>query len=135
MQVVVRFRPLHVAENGGNAGCADATTVLANSQSYSFHRAHSHTDSTADVYEANFEPLVRAWLAGSNATIFAFGQTGEGVAVAAAEFSFWLLCNQIETEHLPQVLAKHTHYWVHKPKESSQTIPGPILLQASFPAH
>lgn len=77
VHVVARLRPLQSGEESGGSCCRTASSIECEGNSFPFQRAHPESDTTSDVYSENFESLVSDWLGGSNATLFAFGQTGE----------------------------------------------------------
>lgn len=97
VRVAVRCRPRSEREGGQrevvevNAAAGQVTLAGGGGdapRTFTFDRAFGPESSQAEVYEALGAPLVASMLAGYNATLFAFGQTGTGkvrrVACSAA---------------------------------------------------
>ena len=88
VRVAVRCRPLSERERADrqaevvavDAAAAQVTLRAAGEapRPFTFDRAFGPEAGQAEVYEAMAAPLVESALAGYNATLFAFGQTGTG---------------------------------------------------------
>ncbi len=85
VEVIARFRPTNAAtetQSDELRVSASSATVHRDSEELAFSKVFTSNADSAQVYETSFQPLVLSWLNGTNATIFAFGQTGELYCIA-----------------------------------------------------
>jgi kinesin family protein 11 len=88
IRVLCRVRPLNELEKANSAALTsleyqndNSVTVnidFATQQSFSFDKVFTPTTPQLDVFEDSTKPLIDDILAGYNATVFAYGQTGAG---------------------------------------------------------
>lgn len=101
VQVAVRVRPLSAAEHAdGQLSCiaidesGRALTIElvqdARLFSFAYDRVFVETTSQREVFDSFAAPLVDDVLAGKNATIMAYGQTGTGKTFTLSELSLGL---------------------------------------------
>lgn len=120
VRVAVRCRPLSERERADRQAevvavdAAAAQVVLRAAgeapRAFTFDRAFGPEASQAEVYDAMAAPLVESALAGYNATLFAFGQTGTGT-VGGAGRCHWVMAGTValtSPSHCPSTMQTHT---------------------------
>lgn len=102
VRVVCRVRPTNQKEvSSGGVTCVKINsnnnievTCEGNQNQFSFDRIFGPESSQVEVFQDTAYPLITDVLAGYNATIFAYGQTGTGKVLIPLPLSlvFFLLC-------------------------------------------